>query len=263
MFEEAYTFFNYRLFDDALPPCIITFQRQARLMGYVSFKRWVNTEGQTIDELAINPTYFANYHITTILQTLCHEMVHIWQEHYGNPSRPGYHNKEWSAKMKSIGLMPSTTGEPGGAVVGEAMSDYVIKGGGFEQTCNDLLSSGFKLRWYDTVPVPPPTIRRENKTQEKVIDFAQEVESRQLASLDIKDMYADFPINLAGLAKELDDQEKQTLSTTLRPNVQTSKVKNRSNRNKYVCPSCFIQVWGKPELNIKCGECDIRLYEEN
>jgi hypothetical protein len=33
------------------------------------------------------------------LSTLFHEKAHLWQHHFGNPSRTGYHNKEWAACM--------------------------------------------------------------------------------------------------------------------------------------------------------------------
>ena len=29
---------------------------------------------------------------------------------------------------------------------------------------------------------------------------------------------------------------------------------NKSNRVKYRCPCCLVQVWGKPNLLLKCGE---------
>jgi hypothetical protein len=45
-----------------------------------------------------------------ILSTLVHEMVHVWQETYGNPSRRGYHNRQWAEKMREVGLQPSSTG---------------------------------------------------------------------------------------------------------------------------------------------------------
>ena len=41
--------------------------------------------------------------------------------HEVNVSR---YNKEFAEKMMSVGLMPSTTGKPGGKTVGQKMSDY-------------------------------------------------------------------------------------------------------------------------------------------
>lgn len=267
LFEDAYAFFNEKLFANDLPPCIITFQRQARLMGYVAFKRWVNTEGKTIDELAINPAYFANYPITTILQTLCHEMVHIWQEYHGKPSRPGYHNKEWAEKMKKIGLMPSNTGKPGGSPIGETMSDYIIERGQFEFACSELLASGFKLRWYDTVQMPPPIDHPRKKSDSNVIALTRIPRPSLLVEEshqdpDMKAVYTNFPLNLEEVAHQIEQQHTETLQRppTLRP--QTSKARNSSNRHKYYCARCFMQVWGKPGLNVKCGNCDENLLED-
>ena len=44
-------------------------------------------------------------------------------------------------------------------------------------------------------------------------------------------------------------------------NVETqSKAKKKrpsSNRFKYSCPACSTNVWGKPDLNIVCGDCEV------
>lgn len=266
LFEDAYAFFNKKLFANSLPPCIITFQRQARLMGYVAFKRWVNTEGKTVDELAINPAYFANYPVTKILQTLCHEMVHIWQEYHGKPSRPGYHNSEWAEKMKKIGLMSSSTGKPGGSAVGNTMSDFVIEGGKFEQACGELLESGFKLRWFDTVQMPPPTVRSQKKSDSNVITLASfprpSSESCDTHHSEMDAIYERFPLNLKAIAEQIEQQQTEALQRPYISKPQTSKAKGGSNRHKYYCPQCFIQVWGKPDLNVKCGTCDESLLED-
>ena len=58
-----------------------------------------------------------------------HEMVHVWQHAHGKPGARGYHNKEWAAKMKAIGLQPSSTGMVGGKETGQRMMDYIIPGG--------------------------------------------------------------------------------------------------------------------------------------
>ena len=33
--------------------------------------------------------------------------------------------------------------------------------------------------------------------------------------------------------------------------------KNRSNRVKYTCPACNVNVWGKPNLRLICGRCEV------
>ncbi len=30
----------------------------------------------------------------------------------------------------------------------------------------------------------------------------------------------------------------------------------KKNKVKYVCPTCEAKAWGKPDLNIRCGDCD-------
>lgn len=57
--QRAYDFYNEVLFDGELPPCMITFVRIDRSYGYHAGKRWINSDGAMTDELALNPSYFA------------------------------------------------------------------------------------------------------------------------------------------------------------------------------------------------------------
>lgn len=70
-------------------------------------------------------------------------MVHLWQQEYGTPSRAGYHNQEWAKEMDRVGLVPSSTGAPGGARVGQRMTHYVEKGGAFERAFLALPKDAF------------------------------------------------------------------------------------------------------------------------
>ena len=86
--QTAYDLFNKKLFDGALPNCLLTLQpRDKRIAGYFSSKRFEDIRGQHTDELAMNPTYFHSKPIEFALQTLGHEMAHVWQFHHGNPGR--------------------------------------------------------------------------------------------------------------------------------------------------------------------------------
>ena len=129
----------------------MTLQRKNRALGYFSPKRFgaLTEKGLTTDEIAMNPAHFATRTPTEVLSTLAHEMAHLWQEHFGKPSRACYHNKEWAEKMKAIGLHPSATGLPGGKETGQHMTHYILAGGPFAVACEALLSSGYKLVWYD------------------------------------------------------------------------------------------------------------------
>ncbi|OJK45348.1 sprT domain-containing protein, partial [Escherichia coli] len=153
--QQAFDFYNQRLFDGELPDCLITFQRGKNTMGYFSYRRFVAADGsgRMIDEIALNPEYFPVYPLIEVMQTLVHEQCHMWQYHYGNPSRKTYHNAQWAAKMESIGLMPSSTGRPGGAKVGQKINDYPIPGGRFQRVTLELFQGQFALSWFDRFPV--------------------------------------------------------------------------------------------------------------
>jgi predicted SprT family Zn-dependent metalloprotease len=147
--QRAYDFFNARLFGGELPPCLMTFQRKNRMYGYFSGERWDSLTGARTDEIAMNPAHFATRSPDEVLSTLVHEMAHLWQHHFGTPSRSAYHNREWAARMDALGLCPSDTGQPGGKRTGQSMSHYVAAGGPFAQACAVLLAEGFALSWRD------------------------------------------------------------------------------------------------------------------
>jgi predicted SprT family Zn-dependent metalloprotease len=162
--SAAFDFFNRRLFAGCLPHCLITLQRHKGTYGYYSPRRFEARGGEReTDEIALNPGEFKGRSDTDILSTLVHEMVHSWQEHHGKPSRRTYHNHEWAAKMQAVGLMPSDTGEPGGAKVGQKMTHYVIAGGPFERACKELLR-GVCLEWQSRENDPK---EREKKNRSK------------------------------------------------------------------------------------------------
>jgi hypothetical protein len=74
-------------------------------------------------------------------------MAHVWQQTFGTPPRRCYHDKEWAAKMKEIGLQPSTTGQPGGKETGQSVTHYLIPGGPFARAYAKLAATGFQLNW--------------------------------------------------------------------------------------------------------------------
>src|SRR5262249_14968218 len=122
--DAAYDYFNRKLFAGQLPPCLITMQRHKGAYGYFSGQRFASLDDpkEVTDEIALNPATFGSRTPPEILSTLVHEMVHLWQHHFGKPSRRTYHNKEWAAKMKAVGLVPSDSGEPGGKETGQHMT---------------------------------------------------------------------------------------------------------------------------------------------
>ncbi len=222
--QHAYDIFNVNLYDGTLPECLITLQRQKKIYGYFAPERFENRSGEKTDEIALNPTYFAVVPLVEIMQTLVHEMAHLWQHHLGTPGRGRYHNEEWAKKMETLGLMPSNTGKPGGKRTGDSMGDYAIEGARFLDVCREFLTSDFKISWYDRFALSNSVTAAQNGSG---LSF-------------------NFP---GGSTITATDGIEMTTSTS-----------NKSNRSKYTC-DCDINVWGKPELNIVCGNCDNQFTE--
>lgn len=234
--QSAYDHFNKSLFDGSLPKVIFTTQRKKNVMGYFSRERWVSLDGSLCHEIAINPSYVARSSLIELLQTLVHEMTHCWQYDLGTTGRRGYHNKEWAEKMELIGLMPSSTGREGGTKTGDKMSDYPIPDGTFINECSLLIATGFNLPWIDRFTIKPT----------KSTDLSPELESLGL-SMEIVTI----------LTTNLDNSKDEALLLP-EPCVPKGRIKSC-----YSCPICGLNVWGKPELNLSCNECNQVLTEQN
>lgn len=228
--QQAFDHFNKELFEARLPDCLFTLQRKKSTYGYYSPNRFANDHGRKMDEIAMNPQFFAVVPVMQTLQTIVHEMAHLWQQHFGKPGRRGYHNKEWGRKMQEIGLMPSNTGKPGGRQTGEQMADYLIEGGRFEQAAKELLSGEFGITWKDRYPDRDALIQTISISETSELYDPMNVTVESLEALDI-------PI------EEIRVQE------------------NASNRSKYTCTCCSLNAWAKPGIRLICGECNIALRE--
>lgn len=230
--QQAFDHFNSQLFEGALPPCLITLQREKRTFGYFSDARFVRRSGEKTDEIAMNPQFFAVRSVRETLSTLAHEMVHQWQFHSGMPGRRGYHNREWAAKMEEIGLMPSSTGQPGGKRVGERVTHYIAVGGRFDVSCAALMTPGFQLSWVDRFPAarprPVPAAGGGDGDEGEGTPGGDESGAGSGGGSDVEDLS-----DLVELPPE--------------------QPVNRSNRVKYRCANCGVQVWGKPNLRVLCG----------
>jgi SprT-like family len=147
--QLAYETFNRALFDNTLPNCLITLQRRRRTYGYFCADRFGRSNGELTDEIALNPSHFRDRPVEEVLATLAHEMVHLWQHHFGKPGRGRYHNKEWAEKMRSIGLQPTSTGKDDGAETGDVMGHIIVADGPFDRTVRKLLAKGLVVLWIE------------------------------------------------------------------------------------------------------------------
>ena len=262
--QEAFNHFNQTLFENKLPECMITLQRESNTHGYYSVNRFIRKDGQKIDEIAMNPEYFSIRSIPETLSTLVHEMVHLQQQHFGAPGRGRYHNHQWAEWMEYIGLIPSHTGEVGGKRTGDKMSHYILKAGKFDQACQQLITQDYKLSWMDRFP-PPKAITQTIqllKTRAAIQTVAVSVSSPEVEDAE---EVASQPANVCHFeSKEHFIEELSTIGihvpeVLINGEIIETVTKNKSNRLKYICSSCQVQVWGKPQLNLICGDCRIPL----
>lgn len=132
--QKAYDHFNRHVFGNELPQCLITLSNELRkAYGYYRHHPFKGKKkDQVTDEISLNPFTFHGRTDEEIFSTLVHEMVHLWQHHFGELKTKTPHDKEWAAKMEEIGLMPSSTGAPGGKRTGRRVSHYILEGGTFQ-----------------------------------------------------------------------------------------------------------------------------------
>jgi predicted SprT family Zn-dependent metalloprotease len=238
--QRIYDALNRELFQNQLPGALLTLQREKKTMGYFCPARFGNRTGGTADEIAINPEWFAVLPIIEIIQTIGHEMAHQWQHHFGKPGRGRYHNEQWASKMEAIGLMPSSTGKPGGARTGDSMNDYVMPTGRFLPVAQSLSNDGPIVTWFDR--------------------FAPR-------SLALNSIAAEFDSGSAPASTESINQ-LDTVIASLVP-VIAKPIRNpvaakAGVRQKYVCAGCQTAVWAKPDLtNLGCNDCELPFIESN
>lgn len=146
--DRAFNFFNGELFDHRLPACMITLQRKRGARGYFWAEQFKHREdGDRSHEIALNPESMGRT-IPEVLSTLVHEMTHLEQQEYGQPGKGGFHNREWVGLMERIGLIPTATGEIGGAQTGRKVTHVIDEGGAFDVSCQKLMATGFALPWF-------------------------------------------------------------------------------------------------------------------
>jgi hypothetical protein len=148
--DELYQFYNYNLFGNILPKCIVSFA--SHTINFSGIYKKTSLFEKNIHEIQLHPRLLgipeAEWHPIFV-----HQMVHVWQNEYDSPSGIWYHNKRWAKKMEKIGLMPSSTGCPGGHKTGSKINQYIIEGGNFSKVFEGIdpqihnkFKSGFSFK---------------------------------------------------------------------------------------------------------------------
>ena len=144
--QEAFSYLNQKLFDGNLPDAFIRYETKANSDGFYTphgFSGRAAKFGK--DAITLNSSRFDGRTDKQILGNLYHQMRHHWQYHFGKKPNRHYHDEEWSQGPTEIGLQPSSTGEKGGKITGQRMSQYIVPGGQFDQVCDELIATGWKL----------------------------------------------------------------------------------------------------------------------
>lgn len=171
--QQAFDHFNERLFGKRLPQVILSLHRHPNTIGYFIESKYrardtlalgFDQTPEELDEIALNPDMLMVRTDFETLSTMAHEQCHLWVAHFSIAPRRGHHCKRWAAKMKEIGLHPSSTSMPGGKETGSKVSHYIVKGGAFEGYANDLLATGFKFAW-GSVAGPPNASKAGKRTK--------------------------------------------------------------------------------------------------
>lgn len=235
LLQHAYEFFNESLFfNERLPNCLITVQREKNTMGYFSPNRWENNFEKKIHEIALNPAYFSEHKVIEIFQTLVHEMCHVWQYEYTQLKKVSlrtYHNKEWSNKMISIGLMPT---DKNGKKTGQKIWDTPVSGGLFEESCKTLIKNGFAIKWIDKIPAIKQCGNHLSAYSK------QDTDSKELLYL-----YNKPPITVMNISQ-----------------VKEIKIAVKAKKkHKYLCKSCGNILWGKHGVKVSCIDCNTIFLE--
>lgn len=141
--DKAYSALNEGLFGGTLPDCLITLQRKKKTFGFFCKGRFGSfdaSDKKRVDEIALNPEHLNKRPAVETLSTLLHEMVHLWQHHFGTPTRTNHHNREWADKMKSIGLQPRNAK---GGETGNKTSHVIMEAGAFMDLAPGIIELGF------------------------------------------------------------------------------------------------------------------------
>lgn len=158
-YRAMFRHFNRELFAAELPEIVLNFSRKNGSSGFFAPERWERSavagvaSAESTHEISLNPDRLSQDPPVEVCGTLVHEMAHLWQHVAGSAPSKGYHDRQWADKMEGLGLMPSSTGAPGGARTGTKMADYPIPGGRFLEAFKSLPPEAL-LPWRARTPAP-------------------------------------------------------------------------------------------------------------
>lgn len=153
--------------------------------------------------------------------------------------------------------MPSSTGQPGGKRVGQQMSDYPLPGGRFYQACVSFAAAGHQLPFVDAYYA-----KAVNNAQIRQISETLSLELNQAFSENSSTNELNEVASLIQQALATPFTELFDLSANEELNQAQQQMAAKKTKVCYQCPECGIKLWGKPNLSIICGECQLELIND-
>ena len=152
-------------------------------------------------------------------------------------------------------MHPSSTGEPGGDIVGQHMSDYPIENGLFLLACHSLVrEQSFTLPWIYRLKAR--NAESTNTDDGELTTPGEALPAPALTAAHSPGKGEDFQLRQLE-AREPESYLYATYSELLPNDTFYSPPLSKTKRKTtYQCPSCLTKVWGKPELNIACQDCN-------
>jgi len=245
---DAYDFYNSALFAGMLPVCIVTLDKNVNYFGCFRPLNFVGNgkenEGRNLHEITMNVTFFALRPIEMTLSTVVHEMCHLKTYEDGTYGCGKYHNREFAELMKSVGLIPSSTGKPGGKETGQSVSHYIEKNGLFERKTRELMEKGFLFPFVERL-----------REQVRVLTV-EEIKKKAIPEKPGFFRDDDGSI-IKGKTYNCgkDEKGKEIVKVVI-------KDEQKWRRSSYQC-ECGTKIQGKSGLDITCNECGTRFVEEN
>lgn len=123
-YNEAFTYFNRRLFDGRLEPAMLSIARKGRSHGYFTPRKWRNKAGEQVHEIAISPDLIAEGLDATMAQVVAlmgrqlrwQEAIEAGDERAAATAARGYADARQCEIWLELGLLPS--GKDGGRTRG-------------------------------------------------------------------------------------------------------------------------------------------------
>jgi len=249
VFEKAFNVLNAKLFQNRIPACMITFNRNRMSAdGMFIWNSFYDSQDSDtrMHEIALNTDNFSNHDPKFVLSVLVHEMVHaekcmleVEKNESKRPARTNSHTKQFAKLMLNVGLIASSTGCENGADTGNTMSQYWNEDSIFSVVADDIISKGFDIAWYSEVVTEPVKKKQSKKLP---LDPSRASEDTPVDE--------SFTVDDSETLKEI---EQEKIDSQIPSNQKPKK-----GKIKYTC-NCSPPVYANVEgLDITCNKCSTK-----